>query len=108
LAQLARTAGYAQNQRLLGVYGFAGDAPGYRARLRHWLAVAQDGDLLMCHPSAGAGDAADAIRAARQHEYAVLAGADFDALLAEAGCSIVRLRSVPGRQPSPELQLSNR
>jgi len=108
LAQRARAAGYVQNRRLLGVYDFGGDALRYRARLRQWLAVAQDGDLLMCHPSAGAGDAADAIRAARQHEYAVLAGADFDALLAEAGCSIVPLRTVPAGQPAPEWQLSNR
>ena len=57
-------------------------APGATQRLRGWLALAKDGDLLVCHPSAGWPVHA-ALPAARCREFAVLAGAEAGALLQE-------------------------
>ncbi len=52
LSESCRAAGVATNDRLLGLYDFKDDAPGYRARLSAWLEEAQDGDVLTCHPAA--------------------------------------------------------
>ena len=49
LSESARAHGFAQNESLLGVYGFDGDASRYADRLAHWLAIASEADLLMCH-----------------------------------------------------------
>lgn len=81
LARRARAAGWAQNTRLLGVYGFGGGAAAYRRWLAAWLDAARDGDLLMCH--AAHGDAAgDPLAAARQAEAQVLCGDEFAQALA--------------------------
>jgi predicted glycoside hydrolase/deacetylase ChbG (UPF0249 family) len=86
LSALAAQAGLPQNRYLLGVYGFDGDAASYERRLAGWLACAQDGDLLMCHPGlAGAGDG---IADARSREHAVLAGPGFGRLLSQNGLHI--------------------
>lgn len=71
LARLAKAHGLPLSRALLGVHGFDGQAVGYVRQLEHWLRVARDGDVLMCHPSAGA-QLADPIHAARLLEYRVL------------------------------------
>lgn len=87
LAQLARARGHAQNGRLLGVYGFAGGAAGYRAWLRAWLTAAREGDLLMCHAATGAADG-DPIGAARRCEWQLLGAPEFAEMLAHAGIEL--------------------
>lgn len=93
LARLAARHGLLQNQRLLGVYDFRGGAEGYRKRLAGWLAVARDGDLLMCHPSAGASEEG-AMSLARQAEFAVLASPGFAEMLRDFGISLRRMRKI--------------
>ncbi|MGG2367985.1 hypothetical protein ACE4ZV_26955, partial [Salmonella enterica] len=67
--------------RLLGAYGFDGDATAYRQRLSGWLGNAADGDAVMVHPATQA-LAGDPIGAARVREYGVLASDTLPALLA--------------------------
>jgi len=90
LARRAQLHGLPQNRRLLGIYGFDGDEAGYLARLREWLALAGNGDLLVCHPAAGWPRSA-ALPAARCREYAVLAGPAMAALLQASGVQIAPL-----------------
>lgn len=90
LRRLADAQGLRQNGHLLGVYDFTGDAGRYLALLRGWFAAAVDGDLMMCH-AAPAAPADDAIGAARQWEYEVLAGAEFGELLAAEGIRVEAL-----------------
>jgi len=88
LARQARQAGFPQNRALLGVYDFT---PGrFAALLPEWLAAAQDGDLLMCHPSLSAAAPGDHILAARQAEFEVLAGDGMPALLRGRGITLGR------------------
>ncbi len=61
---------FSLNHRLLGVYGFDGDAGHYRQQVETWLVQAQDKDLLMCHPALALVPG-DAIAAARCHEFLV-------------------------------------
>ena len=76
--------GHRVNQRLLGVYDFQGGREGYLALTRHWLAVAGDGDLIMCHP-AKASVPGDALGKQRVAEFDILASALLDAELAQNG-----------------------
>jgi predicted glycoside hydrolase/deacetylase ChbG (UPF0249 family) len=94
LARLARDAGLLQNAHLLGVYGFEGDAAGYRARLSQWLAAATDGDVLMCHPSLAVGADADPLMAARTTEYAQFADPSFATLLERAGITLAPISRI--------------
>lgn len=91
LGRLAARHGLAQNQRLLGVYDFAGGAPRYRALVRAWFAHAGDADLLMCHPSVPV-QAEDRILPARTAEHEVLADRGWVEALAEANI-VVRAMS---------------
>lgn len=76
---------------LLGVYDFDADTSGYAQRLAAWLARAQDGDVLMCHPaSSGEQAAGDPIARARAIEYEVLRGDAWPRLLADAGVTVAR------------------
>lgn len=70
LARHALALDFPQNRRLLGVYGFDGDAQRYRQHVDAWLDAAQDGDLLMCHPAL-ARVPGDAIAMARCQEFRV-------------------------------------
>ncbi|HWL29234.1 MAG TPA: ChbG/HpnK family deacetylase [Burkholderiaceae bacterium] len=54
LARVARRAAFSLNPRFLGVYDFTGGHESYRRWMGLWLAGAADGDLIMCHPAAGA------------------------------------------------------
>ena len=89
LERRAQAHGLRQNRRLLGVYAFDADAGTYLRSMQNWLALAADGDLLMCHPAAGRCEFAPHA-AARCRENDLLAGADFALMLAEA-----RLRIAP-------------
>ncbi|MDP2870628.1 ChbG/HpnK family deacetylase [Methyloversatilis sp.] len=91
LLRCARATGFHVMPRLLGAYGFDCDAAGYRHRLAHWFAAADDGDAVMCHPATQAVPG-DPIGRARAVEHGVLAGADFHDLLATADIQIGRLR----------------
>jgi chitin disaccharide deacetylase len=83
LSNLARRQGQAQNRHLLGVYDFEGGPARYHALLTHWLACAQDGDLLMCHPGLTP-HASDGLSKARATEFKLLSGDDFHTLLTQA------------------------
>jgi predicted glycoside hydrolase/deacetylase ChbG (UPF0249 family) len=102
LAAAARRLGFAQNQRLLGVYDFHGDAQHYRTLLQAWLTAAADGDLLMCHPAARidtpSGDS-PAMDTARRQEFEVLAGDGFTALLDNYGIRLTPLSASLAQGP---------
>lgn len=87
---MARARGHRQNERLIGVYDFSGDAAHYESRLDGWLHRCSDGDLLMCHPGLTTQES-DPIRAARTNEFEVLAGAAFPDSLARARVERVEL-----------------
>lgn len=74
LESIAAATGWRQNARLLGIYDFRGGLRRYEALVARWLHAADDGDLVMCHPSArvpeGDTAAADPLLAARGAEYA--------------------------------------
>lgn len=91
LLRRAGAAGFRVMPRLLGAYGFDCDAAGYRRRLAHWFATADDGDAVMCHPATQAVPG-DPIARARAVEHGVLAGDDFHDLLAASGIQIGQLR----------------
>lgn len=88
LARQARRAGFPQNRALLGIYDFT---PGrFATLLPQWLAMAGDGDLLMCHPSRPVAAPADPILAARLAEFEVLAADGLPALLRRHGITLGR------------------
>lgn len=93
LSRLAAAGGYRQNAHLLGVYAFDGSEREYLARLDSWLAVARDGDLLMCHPSV-AGGWSDPILPARVREFRALTSPQFAEL---ARRRAIEVRPLPKR-----------
>ena len=101
LAALARRCGAGQNGRLLGVYDFKGGAQRYRTLLARWIASADAGDLLMCHPSTGQ-QSGDPIGDARLCEYDVLSAAGPGLQLEAAGVHLAPMsRILAGAQPLP-------
>ncbi len=92
LARRARAAGLSITPRLLGAYGFEGDAAAYRRRLQHWIVTADDGDAVMCHPATCA-LAGDPIGPARTREFAVLGAPDLPATFAAARARIGLMRA---------------
>jgi len=74
LRHRARLLGIQQNPGFLGVYDFDGGVAAYERCMVAWLAQAQDGDVLMCHPALG-DHPGDGLSAQRQAEYQVLSGA---------------------------------
>jgi chitin disaccharide deacetylase len=92
LERQARAHGLRQNRRLLGVYAFDSDADAYEREMQRWLALARDGDLLMCHPAArGCTEAPHAAARCREHE--LLAGTAFSVMLARARVQVAPLRA---------------
>jgi chitin disaccharide deacetylase len=87
LHSVARRMGFVQNKRLLGVYDFEGGPERFARLLAAWMQSAREGDLLMCHAGLGL-HAGDPLAAARQAEYEVLAGAEFPAVLRDAGLAL--------------------
>ncbi|HCN70736.1 MAG TPA: hypothetical protein DIS96_03080 [Pusillimonas sp.] len=74
LVRLAANRGFATNAGFLGVYGFVGGVLAYSQHMQDWLGVAQNGDVLMCHPERG-----DQIaNSQRLAEYKVLRSRYFD------------------------------
>ena len=91
-----RQAGLRTNHGFGGVYGFdAPDAQHYGAHMKTWLAHAQDGGLLMCHP-ATAEVPGDAIGHQRPIEFAYLMSSAFEQQLQRSGACIHQ-----GRWPAP-------
>ena len=83
-----RSAGVALNRGFAGVYGFdAPDVQHYGAHMQAWLAQAQDGGLVMCHP-ASAEVPGDAIGRQRPVEFAYLMSPDFGQLLQRSGLHV--------------------
>lgn len=108
LAEAARQAGCPQNRHLLGVYGFRGGRRAYFGLLAGWLAAAEQGDLLMCHPALPGPPAPstpspmatpDPIRPARAVEFSVLASAQFGAMLAAAAIDLRPMSALLGCGP---------
>lgn len=81
LARKARGCGVGQNEALLGVYDFTPSNLMYSALLYKWIEAANDGDLLMCHPSLPVIEQRDAILLARIAEFDVLSTSAFDEYL---------------------------
>lgn len=97
LAMLAGRYGIGQNQRLLGVYDFGGDAPEYGQRLSRWLQAAESGDLLMCHAGQmtdRAGPQVDSLAHARLNEFSVLSSLEFAELVAFENIRLRPMRQI--------------
>ncbi len=92
---------YRMNRGFLGVYGFDRNASDYSSLVRAWLAQAQDGSLMMCHPAlAPVPD--DPISAARMIEFSVLQSDDFAAWTADAGIDLMPMSAIIDRHRSPD------
>jgi predicted glycoside hydrolase/deacetylase ChbG (UPF0249 family) len=74
---------------LFGIYNFEGNGQRYSELMRHWLARASPGAILMCHP-AQAAEPDDGIGIARAQEFAYFCGDDFDKALAQSGWHVSR------------------
>jgi predicted glycoside hydrolase/deacetylase ChbG (UPF0249 family) len=105
MRRLASTQGLPMNGRLLGVYDFSASREKYADLLRAWLAIAADGDLLMCHPAAFA-EPDDSIGPQRTREFSVLSDSRFPTWLEQQGLTLSRLSQetvrptgTPGRHP---------
>lgn len=73
-ARAARRQAFQLNLAFLGVYDFTGGQESYRRWMALWLAGAQDGDLIMCHPAAK-DLPGDDLGVQRRAEFDVLLGA---------------------------------
>jgi predicted glycoside hydrolase/deacetylase ChbG (UPF0249 family) len=89
LAGRCRVFGVACNTRLLGFYDFAHVQADHQQRLRRWLALAQTGDVLMCHPAHRAQDD-DPIGMARHAEFRALDSSWWLEALAQEGIELTR------------------
>jgi len=89
LAGRCRAFGVACNTRLLGFYNFAHEQADHHQRLSRWLAQAQTGDVLMCHPASRA-QADDPIGSARHAEFRALEGNWWVQALAQEGIELTR------------------
>lgn len=87
LTALAQRSGIPQNRALLGIYGFDANSAQYLALLQASARTAEDGTLLMCHPSLAC-DARDVIAAARLVEYEVLQSPTLGQVLNELGLQL--------------------
>lgn len=87
MTDAARHHGYLQNTALLGIYDFRASEARYLQLLQAWLASAQDGDLLMCHPGHEPASHAGMAQA-RKTEYQVLVGQRFGQLIQELGLKL--------------------
>jgi len=105
MRHLASAQGLPMNGRLLGVYDFSASREKYADLLRTWLAIAADGDLLMCHPAVFA-EPEDCIGPQRTREFSVLSDSRFPTWLEQQGLTLSRLSQetvrptgTPGRHP---------
>lgn len=93
-ARRAGALGFRMNRRFLGVYDFQGGRAAYEPLLRNWLAMAEDGDLIMCHPAARA-IPGDGLGAQRLAEFNVLKSDAMGEWLAAGGLSLQGRPSAP-------------
>lgn len=89
LRAMAQRHGIAMSGRLLGVYGLRDTARRYPEWMARWLDLAEDGDVLMCHPATNSGNTEHG--AARADEFAFLAGDAMGQLLESSGVRLTRL-----------------
>jgi predicted glycoside hydrolase/deacetylase ChbG (UPF0249 family) len=89
MAGRCRAFGVACNTRLLGFYDFMHVQSDHHQRLRRWLAQAQTGDVLMCHPASRA-QADDPIGMARHAEFRALDSSWWPEALAQQGIELTR------------------
>lgn len=75
LHKLCSEAGIKQNQSFAGIYDF--QHVNYAELNQTWLAQAQDGLLIMCHPAQVSNSNTDLIHAAREQEYQYFASENF-------------------------------
>jgi chitin disaccharide deacetylase len=90
LMRSAKKLGYVSNTNFGGIYNFSTDPARYPQLMSTWLKTAQQGDLLMCHPSANCVSGADhdVIYAARRLEFDFLSSTEFAQLLSQNECEI--------------------
>ena len=93
LEELARRRGYAQNNHLVGVYEFQGEARPYPELLAASLRSACHADLVMSHPSTSICEG-DRIGTARLVEFQVLASTTFGELLVAEGIGLRTMSAV--------------
>lgn len=88
-------AGIATNADFAGVRSFT-EQESYQSLMRGFLKGAMPGLLVMCHPGRPDEELAkiDHVLAPRAEEFAYLAGGDFPADLAAAGCTLTKLSAV--------------
>jgi chitin disaccharide deacetylase len=82
-------AGIPSTRRFGGIYSLS-PATDFAALMERWLASAQSGDLIMCHPGNAAFDAADPIAATRPRELQHLLSDDFVVQLQRADVRLSR------------------
>jgi hypothetical protein len=100
MATLMRARSVRHNRRLLGVYDFRGGASRYERLLAEWVRGAQDGDLLMTHPSSAHQQAQhDPLATARLAEADVLGGSGFGEMLHRWGIELAPISQILA-QPS--------
>ena len=100
MATLMRARSVRHNRRLLGVYDFRGGASRYERLLAEWVRGAQDGDLLMTHPSSAHQQAQhDPLATARLAEADVLGGSGFGEMLQRWGIELAPMSQILA-QPS--------
>ena len=93
MRRLTTAAGWPMNRHLLGVYRFSASCEEYRNLLQAWLADADSGDLLMCHPALSS-PVGDPIGRQRTREFAVLSDDRFPTWIDANGLTVSRLLSV--------------
>ncbi|MDD5480965.1 ChbG/HpnK family deacetylase [Rhodoferax sp.] len=89
LEKIATHAGITSARALFGIYNFEGDGARYAALMAHWLRVAPQAGLLMCHPAQTV-EPADEIGTARAQEFAYLASLQFAQALSAAQVVLAR------------------
>lgn len=92
-SDLAQRHGLATNRGFAGIYSLQPDAD-FAALMQRWLAAAQRGDLLMCHPGTAADDISDPIAATRPLELAFLQSAEFAAMLSHHSICLSRFSQI--------------
>jgi len=93
LEHIAVRADIVSARGLFGIYDFSVDSARYARLMTRWLARAQTGAILMCHP-AQAAEPGDEIGLARAQEFAYLGGVEFAAALAQANVHPARGQEV--------------
>ena len=89
LRELAVSANIPCAATLSGIYDFTGGGTRYAQLMNDWLALATEGDIVMCHPAIRC-EPGDGIGAARQWEFDYLASPEFAEALRRMQVQLVR------------------